>query len=138
MRNFLIAIALMGFVGVANAQRPGRVNPAKRVQMEKDSVLAKITNLSDDQKLIIESLYSDYESSLSKLTAGGRDDPQAFRQNIQKAAEEKNQMMKEVLDDEQWTIFNQMLEDERERRKQRRNDRGGRNRNRPDDGGKDH
>lgn len=129
---------ILGAFSFASAQSQGRMNLTKRVQIEKDSVLVKISNLSADQKLIIESLYADYEASLKKLAQVGRDDPQAFRQNMQKANQEKNQMMKEVLDEEQWAIFDEMLQVEREKRRQNRGERGGRNRNREADGGNNH
>ncbi|MEL6561105.1 MAG: hypothetical protein AAFQ94_23130 [Bacteroidota bacterium] len=138
MKNLLLVILLIGSTGFAYSQQGRRANPSKRVQAEKDSVFSRIETLSEDQKLIIESLYADYESSVTKLMAGGRDNPQEFRQNLQNISKEKNQMMKEVLDEDQWNIYNEMLEEWRERRQQRRGNRNGRSRNLPEEGGKNH
>jgi len=123
MRKYLLSTILVLAALYASAQ-PGRRDMSKRVSIEKDSVLLKITSLSDDQKLIIESLYSDYEAAIKKLTEGEISDRQAFRENLRKATDEKNQMMKEVLDEDQWTIFDAMLKQAEERRKQRRGERG--------------
>lgn len=138
MKRLFLLILLIETTSFVYAQQGRQFNPGQRAQMEKDTVFARITNLNEDQKLIIESLYADYESSITKLVAGGRENPQEFRQNLQNINKEKNQMMKEVLDEDQWKIFNKMLEEERERRQNRREERVGRNRNSPDEGGKNH
>lgn len=138
MKNLLLLLLLIGTTGLAYSQQGRRANPAKRIQVEKDSVFAKIEMLSDDQKLIIESLYADYESSITKLMAGGRDNPQEFRQKLQNITQEKNQMMKEVLDEDQWKSYSELLDEWRKRRQQRRGDRNGRGRNPSEEGGKNH
>ena len=58
------------------------------------------------------------------------DDRAGFREKLQTIAEEKNQLIKEVLNEEQWKVFTLMQEEERQKRQNRRQNRGGGNRRR--------
>ncbi|MGB3463940.1 MAG: hypothetical protein WBA74_01665 [Cyclobacteriaceae bacterium] len=123
MKNILIILIAMMAVHTLSAQ-PGRRDPSSRVQMEKDTVLSRIPNLSEDQQMIVVSLYTDYEASLKEIMSGDRSDREAFRAKMLAATQEKNTMMKEVLDDTQYEVFEAYLKEEREKRSQQRGERG--------------
>ena len=125
MKKILILLGLIITSAPLWAQG-GRPNPGRRVQMEKDSLLVKVTSLSDDQKFLIESVYTDFQASVKSLMEHGREDPEAFRAALRSANEEKNGLLKEILNEAQWTEYEAMMKAIRERRRSRRGQREGR------------
>ena len=133
MKKILLTVALMCLVFAVLAQG-GRPNPGRRMQMEKDSVMAKIASLSDDQKMLIEAVYADAQTSMEKLIGTAQDDREGFRTQMRALAEDKNAQLKEILNEEQWQQYETRLKEARERRREQRGERG-RGRGRRGNGG---
>lgn len=107
--------------------RPGGFDPDEMIKREKQNVYNAITDLNDDQKLLLDGIYDEYSLSFKELREEMRRtrDFQAMRPKMQALQTEKNDLIKDVLNEEQFAIYTGMIE---ERRRQFRE-------NRPADGG---
>lgn len=140
-KTILIAALMILTLGVfaqggrRNQERPnrGRPNAGQRIQMEKDSVIGKITTLSEDQKMLLDAVYAGVQTSMEELAGTARDDREGFREKMRAISEDKNAQVKEILNEEQWTQYEAMLKEAREQRRERRQN-GGQRRGRPDGG----
>ncbi|MEL7145280.1 MAG: hypothetical protein AAFO69_02850 [Bacteroidota bacterium] len=127
MKRITLTIILSLLAVVAFAQR-GRPDPGQRIEMEKDTVLAKITTLSADQKMLLEAVYADAKSTVLELAGTAGADREVFRSKMRAINEDKNAQLKEILNDEQWDQFDAMLKEARQRRRDRQQNRGQRGR----------
>lgn len=129
MRKYLILITLcITSQHLSLAQGgPGRgrqFDPTQMVTAEKQLLLDSITGLSDDQKLIIEVIYNDYLAAFEKAQESmDPDNRQAMRSNMEKIRDDKDAALKEVLTEEQFLSFEEMLASRREQMRQRRQNR---------------
>ena len=129
MKRLFFTTAILFFVfnvfaqgdgpGSGRSER-GRQGPGRRLQMEKDSIISKINNLSADQQMLIEVIYGDLQTSVDTLVASARENPENFRSQMRVLNQEKNAQLKEILSEEQWTQYQTMVQEARERRGTRR------------------
>ena len=104
----------------------GQFDPAKMVAAEKQLLLDSITGLNDDQKLIIDEIYKDYEATFSKARESANpDNREAMRENMMRIRGEKTDALQAILTAEQFAHFDKILTARRERARARR----GNNRN---------
>lgn len=125
MKKIWLSATLVMMVFGLHAQG-GRPNPGRRIMAEKDSVVTKITSLSDDQKLLVDAVYSDVQTSLEELMGTAREDREGFRDKMQAILEQKNALLKEIFNEEQWGQYEKMQQEARQRRQERRANAGSR------------
>lgn len=121
---FLLILAIV-FPSILMAQGgPGmgrQFDPAQMVAAEKQLLLDSIQGLNDDQKLIINAIYDDYESAFTKARENmDPDSRQAMRESMMKIRDDKNEALQAVLTEEQYKAFNEILKRRREQAQQRR------------------
>lgn len=99
------------------AQRPGG-GPETMIAREKQAVLDKITDLSEDQKMLLDGIYDEFGVSLRELfenrTPGGS--REGMREKFRALRTEKDDLIKDVLKEEQYTIYESIATQRRERR----------------------
>lgn len=126
MKRYLLFMAMLltstALLRAQGGQGGGRqFDPAKMVAAEKQLLLDSIGGLNDDQKLIINAIYNDYEAAF--VAARENMDPDnraAMRESMVKIRDEKNEALQAVLTEEQYKAFDEMLTRRRERAQQRR------------------
>ena len=126
MKKNILLPALMLVISLSAFAQGGpgmgrQFNPDAMVAAEKQLLLDSVSGLNDDQKLIIEAIYEDYKAALE--TARENMDPdnrQAMRENMVKIRDEKGAALKEILTEEQFQAFEDILARRREQMRQRR------------------
>jgi len=112
----------------------GGFDPDEMVKREKQNVYNAIEDLSDDQKLLLDGIYDEYIVSFKELREEMRQtrDFQAMRPKMMALREEKDGLIKDVLNADQFLIYQGIMENRRSQ--MRENAQRGRNRqNVPDD-----
>jgi Spy/CpxP family protein refolding chaperone len=101
----------------------GGFNPEEMIAREKEYLFKNITDLTDDQKMIIEGIYEEFGVSLKEVREEARknQDFQSARPKMQALRTEKDELMKDVLNVEQFKLYEKMQANQRERRQQSRN-----------------
>ena len=129
MRNMKNAIYLLGIlVGISSSSfgqggpgMGGQFDPAKMVAAEKQLLLDSITGLNDDQKLIIDQIYKDYEATFAKARESANpDNREAMRENMLRIRGEKTDALQAILTAEQFSHFDKILAERRARARERR------------------
>tara|TARA_B100000508_G_C11445508_1_gene271143 strand:- start:483 stop:863 length:381 start_codon:yes stop_codon:yes gene_type:complete len=114
-KYLLIFLCICGFTTIY-AQRPGG-GPETMIAREKQAVLEKITDLSEDQQLLLDGIYDEFAVSLKELfenrTPGSRE---GMREKFRALRTEKDDLIKDVLKEEQYTIYESIASQRRERR----------------------
>ena len=99
----------------------GQFDPSKMVTAEKQLLLDSITGLNDDQKLIIDQIYKDYEAAFTKARESANpDNREAMRENMLQIRGEKTDALQAILTAEQFAHFDKILTERRERARKRR------------------
>ncbi len=121
----VIPAALFLLISInALAQRPQNTRPlpqrsaAERVEMEKKSIRENVSNLTDDQVLMIDQVFEDYAKSLSAARADSNGNMQQMREKFKKARDSKEASMKEILDEKQQAEYNAYMEKRQQNRRQ--------------------
>lgn len=129
MKLFLIALFSMAISTVGWAQRPGngpQFDPSRMAGMEKQLLLDSISGLNDDQKLIINEIYKDFAASTSKaMETRDPNNREAMREKMMNIRKEKDDALKAILTEKQFSDFQKLLERQRAAARKRRQ--GGRN-----------
>jgi len=120
MKKSIILFSLFTTIAsVAYAQQ----DPTELASREKQMVLDSIPSLTDDQKQLLEFVYTQYGESLKsvreEMQANGGD-REAMRGKMQAIRKEKNDGLKDIFNEEQMTTYKAMMEKVRENMQQRR------------------
>lgn len=106
---FSAALMVLASVGTVQAQRP---SAADRVAREKQNVYAKLTDLTKNQKLLLDGIYEEFAQSYTEMF-----DEIRKTRNYSKLGEmmkdlgaEKNGLMADVLNDDQFVVFKKVTE----------------------------
>ena len=110
----LLFLAFLTTVSAAAQERTW--DPATMVQREKQAVFDSIPDLSDDQKAVIEEIYVAYQDDVSTLMQSANGDREKMRAGFMELRENKNTLLKEILTEEQWTVYDRMTSRRRGRR----------------------
>lgn len=141
MRNDIF-LGLMVFLSIttamtAFAQRPGGgrgpggFDPDEMIKREKQNVYKAVEDLSADQKLLLDGIYDEFSLSFKEL----RDemmqsrDFQAMRPKMEALRDEKDGLIKDVLSEDQFLIYQGLMDNRRKQMQenmQRRQDGQGR------------
>lgn len=112
---FLGSIPLMAQPG----GRPGRFDPDEMIKREKQNLYKAVVDLNSDQKLLLDGIYDEFALSFKELRDEMRQTRnfQVMRPKMQALQQEKNALIKDVLNEDQFDIYMGLIE---ERRRQRR------------------
>ena len=94
-----------------------RRDASKIIEAEKSILTDSLTSLSDDQKLIIDQIYKDFENEFTAARAsvepGNRE---VMMLTMQKIRESKNESLKAILTEEQYKKFEDIMKKMRQSR----------------------
>lgn len=101
------------------------VDPEQMANDEKQLLYDSISGLSEDQKIIIDEIYKDFNVASSKASEGT--DPsnrEAFRETMMSIRKEKDEALQAILTSDQYSTFQQLLtkRNEQARNRRRKND----------------
>jgi hypothetical protein len=108
----------------------GGFDPDEMIKREKQNVYKVVTDLSDDQKMLLDGIYEEYGQSFKELREEMRQsrDFQSMRPKLMALREEKDGLIKDVLNEEQYGLYQGVIENRRnqmrqsiQRRRDRRN-----------------
>lgn len=118
-RLLLLALVIvMSQWVMAQGQAGQRPNPAEMVKREKAMILEKITSLSDDQKLILDQVYTDYENSITKLREESSGNREGMREKMQAIRATKEEALQGLLNEEQNEQYAELKKSRKEGRGQ--------------------
>lgn len=100
------ALICLGYQGMA--QR-GSFDPAERVSQEKQNVLESMEDLTEDQQVVIDQIYENHLEKVQELTASTDGPSPEAREKMMVINKEKNELMKDVLSDEQYAKYEQLI-----------------------------
>lgn len=120
----LLSIGLQLMVIAAIAQPPpggprGPMDPTEMFAREKQNIYKEITDLTDDQKLLIDGIYDEFAVSFKETFEEVRQSGGGFdkvREKMQALRKEKDGLMADVLNEKQYTIYSQLMENSYKRR----------------------
>lgn len=97
--------------------RPGG-GPEEMIKREKQAVYSKITDLSDDQKLLLDGIYEEFGTTLEDTMKELREsnDREGRREKMEALRKEKDGLIADVLNEEQFEIYQTISSTRRERR----------------------
>ncbi|TRX49025.1 hypothetical protein FNH22_27725 [Fulvivirga sp. M361] len=116
----LLTLSLATFSQPRGDRRPGG-SPEEMVAREKQTLYTKVTDLSEDQKLLIDGIYDEFTVTLKETMEELRqsNDRESRREKMEALTEEKDALIADVLNEEQYKIYQSMATSRRERRGQR-------------------
>lgn len=134
LKNFLTSLVLTAIFSATSimAQPQERVSPEDRIAAEKKLLTEKITDLSDDQKIVIDEIYAGILSKSKEIIANR--DPEnraATREQLGDLRTEKDTLMKDVLSEAQFAKYQLMLKENRPQRSNNQQRPNQENRTRP-------
>ena len=114
--------------------RPGGFDPDEMIKREKQNVFKAIADLSDDQKLLLDGIYDEFSQSFKEIRDEMRQTRnfQEMRPKMQALRTEKDGLIKDVLNEEQFAIYTDLMENRRRQMQEMRQRQGG-NGNPPSD-----
>lgn len=127
MKKYPLILLFCSLLVVANAQNPGPRpggqgrDPAKMIAMEKQMLLDSIAGINTEQKLIIDQIYVDYEASLLKMREEMQNsgDREAMREQMMGIREGKEEALKAIFTAEQYSEYERLMKEARERMRER-------------------
>ncbi|MFT7034788.1 MAG: hypothetical protein ACJA2S_003306 [Cyclobacteriaceae bacterium] len=132
IKKVLLLIIGVFTAQLAIAQGPGggqggqRRSPADMVKVEMTMVLDSITSLSEDQKMIIDAVYEDYQTSLTTLLTESAGNREGMREKMQAIRATKDESLEGVLTEEQVIKYKELMKNRGAGRGQGGQGRGGR------------
>ncbi|MCA6074574.1 hypothetical protein [Fulvivirga sedimenti] len=114
----LFSLIILGplFITETNGQPPQR-NPSEMVAREKQMVLDSITDLSEDQKLVIDEIYKTYSEEITAAFSENQGDRDKMRGAMQEIRKKKQTMLSEILTDEQMARLTFIMQQNRRQRR---------------------
>lgn len=126
-RKYLILAILLGscFSPLLAQRGPGGgFDPSEMIKREKQNVYKAVTDLSTDQKALLDGIYEEFGDSFNEIFEDVRQtrDYKSMRPKMDALRKEKDGLIKDVLNSDQ---FNKYLEVIKEREQQRENQQQG-------------
>ena len=117
----LIVILLSGLSSIV-AQPRGGFNRNDMILREKQNLYDEVATLSEDQKILIDGIYDEFSQSLGEVMEEVRKtrDWQSMRPKMEELRTEKDGLMFDVLNEDQFEVYTKLSEDQRNRRENRR------------------
>lgn len=112
----------------------GGFDPDEMIKREKQNVYKVVADLSDDQKMLLDGIYEEYGQSFKELREEMRQsrDFQSMRPKMMALREEKDGLIKDVLSEEQFQLYLDLMENRRNQMRQNMQQRGQDRSNRED------
>ena len=137
IQSIIVIIALTSFAQIPFAQGqgrppggrgPGGFDPNEMVKREKQNLYKKVEDLSEDQKMLLDGIYDEFAVSIGELREEMRQtqDRQAMRPKMMALRDEKDELIKDVLNEQQFGIYEAMMENNRKQMRERMQQRGNR------------
>lgn len=94
---------------------PGRMDIGDMVEREKQTLYKSLDDLSDDQKLLLDGIYEEFVLTMKQnmeemRNNRGSGDPESMREKMDTLLEEKNGLIKDVLNSEQYAVYLEQME----------------------------
>jgi len=104
------------------AQRGGRFDPNELILREKQNLYREVASLSNDQIMLIDDIYDEYAQSLTELRDEVRKTRnwEEMRPKMQALRAEKDGLMIDVLNENQYAVYQQLSESQRVQGQNRR------------------
>lgn len=110
-------LAMMANLAVAQppGPGPGRMDMADMVNREKQTLYKTLTDLTEDQKLLLDGIYDEFALTMKQNMEEMREnrgsgDPETMRTKMEALHEEKNNLIKDVLNEDQFAIYMEQME----------------------------
>ena len=118
MRTLIILLLGLLTFNTASAQRPGG-SIEERVAREKQVLMKKVTDLSADQTMLLDGIYDEYGVSLQETFNEVRSTGnwKELRGKMTALREEKDGLIKDVLNDEQYKIYLSIVQTRTEKKR---------------------
>lgn len=113
-------ILLFALIATLQAQPRGGMDPTEMIAREKQNLYKEVTDLSDDQKLLLDGIYEEYAQSFTEI----RDemmktrDRENIRPKMQALRKEKDELIRDVLNEDQYTRYETLMENSFRRRRE--------------------
>lgn len=113
---------------ISLAQRPpgGRPGggPEMMIEREKQALYSKVDDLSEDQKVLLDGIYDEFGITLKETFQAARESGsrEGVREKMQALRKEKDELIKDVLNEEQFQKYLSIAQERRERRERFRQD----------------
>ncbi|MEL7147840.1 MAG: hypothetical protein AAFO69_15815 [Bacteroidota bacterium] len=97
--------------------RPGG-SPSEMIKREKQALYSKVKDLTPDQKLLIDGIYEEFEVTLTEKMEELREsgNREGRREAMEALRAEKDLLMADVLNEEQFKLYQSLARTRRERR----------------------
>ena len=84
--------------------------PEEMVSREKQALYEQVTDLSDDQKVLLDGIYEEFATTLKETfeELRGSNDREARREQMQALRQEKDALIADVLNEEQYAIYEKL------------------------------
>lgn len=92
-------------------------DPKAMANREKEALYTNITDLTDDQKSVIDEIYTQYAEDLSKAFESADGDREKMREKMGEVRTGKQELLKEILTEDQWVKAEELAKKARERRR---------------------
>ncbi len=114
---------MLSFQSLAQPPGGGRragSGPEEMIAREKQALFTKVEDLSDDQKLLLEGIYNEFEVTLKETFEEMRQTPdrEKRREKMQALSREKDDLIKDVLNDGQYKVYESISASRRSRREE--------------------
>lgn len=126
MKNFkkiILSALLVVLASTAFAQPPGGGRrgggPDELIKREKQALYTKITDLSEDQKLLLDGIYEEFGVTLKEAFEEMRTSSssrEGRREKMMALRKEKDELVKDVLNEDQFKIYQEVSTPRRGRR----------------------
>ena len=120
-KNLILLISFLSFTTLfaqSPGGRPPGGGPETMIAREKQAVLDKITDLNEDQELLLDGIYDEFTVTLKETFQESRESGsrEGMREKMQALRSEKDDLIKDVLNEEQFKIYQTISQRKRERR----------------------
>ncbi len=134
----IIALAVMAAIPVLaqpmGGRGPGGFDPDEMIKREKQNVYKALSDLSDDQKMLMDGIYDEFSMSFKEIREEVMQtrDFQNMRPKMEALRAEKDALIQDVLNQSQYDIYLGLMQDRRRQMESMQSgnaNRQGRNRN---------
>ena len=119
--NYLLKLSFTMLLGLimfsSYAQRGG--GPSEFIEREKQAVIKKIEDLSEDQKILLSGIYDEFGVSLMEIFQNRDENTtrESMREKMLSLRKEKDELIADVLNEEQYVIYTGISSSQRRRGK---------------------
>jgi len=122
MRNLSLLILVQIFICTNFIFAQG-FDPSEMAAREKQNLYKLIADLSEDQIMLIDGVYEEYTQTFIEMRKEIRQsgDRQSFRPKIMALRQEKDELMSDILSEDQFQLYTDQMESNRQNRQNRQN-----------------